>query len=221
MARRITHVFVKILYFSILLFLPVLVTSCYPLFKHPISAPEKLKPDKNILGVWFRTVAVGGEQLSVFSRKDGWVEIVYVYGINSKFYKDGINLLVFEGYSTSVKEHKFLCLRPRKKDFLAMGRKGDKFDEVGFYIVNYDLSKKGNLIVKHFSTEKVESLINSGELSGRVSKTDLAEGRLTDGVVVTASSEDLVRVISDKGFKAFVEETEQGMMIFSRIHDWD
>lgn len=219
MERRTTRIFMKILYFSILLFLPVLVTSCYPLFKHPITAPEKLKPDKNILGVWCRKVAEGGEQLSVFPRKDGWVEIVYVYGINSKFYKDGINLLVFEGYSTSVKENKFLCIRPRKKDLLAMGRKSDTLDQVGFYIVNYNLSKKGDLIVKHFSMEKLENLINSGELSGRVSKTDLVEGRLTDGVEVTASSEDLVRVISDKGFKAFVEETGQGMTFFSRKQD--
>ena len=194
--------------------------SCYPGFQHPIPAPDKLKPDSKILGVWFRTVAVGGEQLSIFPRENGWVDIVYVYGINSKFYKDGINLLAFEGYSTSVKEHKFLCLRPRKKDLLAMGREVDKFDEFGFYILNYDLSKKGNLIMKHFSIEKVENLINSGELSGRVSKTDLAEGRLTDEVVVTASSEDLVTVISDKGIKAFVEETGQGMMIFSRKQDW-
>jgi len=220
MERRTTRILMKILYFSILVFLPVLVTSCYPLFEHPITAPKKLKPDKNILGVWFRTVAVGAEQLSVFPRKDGWIEIVYVYGINSKFYKDGINLLVFEGYSTSVKDKKFLCLRPRTKDLLAMGRKGDTLDQVGFYIVNYDLSKKGNLIVKHFSMEKVENLINSGELSGRVAKTDLDEGRLTDGILVTASSEDLVRAISEKGFKTFIEETGQGVMVFSRKQDW-
>ena len=206
----------KILYFSILLFLTVIVTSCYPLFKHPLTTPEKLKPDKNILGVWFRKVAVGGEQLSVFPRKDGWVEIVYVYGINSNFYKDGINLLIFEGYDTSVKGHKFLCFRPRTKDLLAMGRKVDQIDHVGFYIVNYDLPEKGKLIVKHFSMEKVENLINSGELSGRVSKTDLAEGRLTDGILVTASSEDLVKAISEKGIKNFIEETGQTVMVFSR-----
>jgi hypothetical protein len=49
-----------------------------------------------------------------------------------------------------------------------------------------------------------------------VSKADLAEGQLTDEVEVTASSEELVKVISDKGIGAFVEETEQGMMVFSR-----
>ena len=97
-----------------------------------------------------------------------------------------------------------------------MGRKSDTLDQVGFYIVNYNLSKKGDLIVKHFSMEKLENLINSGELSGRVSKTDLVEGRLTDGVEVTASSEDLVKAISEKGIKNFIEETKQTVMVFSR-----
>jgi len=216
MFRIKKRVFMKILCFSILSFFFVLIPSCYTGFKHPIPAPEKLKPDSKVLGVWFRTVAVGGEQVSVFPRENGWIDVVYIYGINSKFYRDGINLLVFEGYSTTIKDHKFFCLRPRKKDLLAMGKKGEIFDEAGYFILNYELSKKGNLIVKHFTTEKIGNLINSGELSGRVSKKDLAEGRLTDEVVVTASSEELVKVISDKGIGAFVEETEQGMMVFSR-----
>lgn len=216
MFRIINRVLMKILCVSTLSLLLVLAPSCYPVFKHPIPAPEKLKPDSKILGVWFRTVATGGEQVSVFPRDNGWIDVVYIYGIKSKFYRDGINLLVFEGYSTSVKEHKFLCLRPRKKDLLAMGKKGDKIDEANFFIVNYDLSRKGNLIVKHFPTEKIGNLINSGELSGRVSKKDLDEGRLTDEVLVTASSEELVTVISEKGIGAFVEETVQGMMVFSR-----
>ena len=216
MFRIINRVLMNILCFSTLSLLLVLASSCYPVFKHPIPSPEKSKPDSKILGVWFRTAAVGGEQVSVFPRDNGWIDVVYIYGIKSKFYRDGINLLVFEGYSTSVKEHKFLCLRPRKKDLIAMGRKVDKIDEINFFIVNYKLSRKGNLIVNNFPTEKIINLINSGELSGRVSKTDLAEGQLSNGVEVTASSEELVTVISEKGIGAFVEETEQDMMVFSR-----
>ena len=212
------RLFIKLIFLLSLSFSTVIITSCYPEFMHPIPPPKQLNPDSKILGLWFRTTENDKQQLSIFPRKNGWVDIVYVYDINSKTSEDGINILVFEGYTTFVEEKKFLCFRPRSKDYNKLYNKvREKFS---FIIVNYYVSDEGNLIVKHLSTDKIINLVNNGQLKGQVYKKNPNEGRFNDSVKVESSSDDLLKVICKKGTCAFLDESEQDTMLFSRDQIW-
>jgi hypothetical protein len=187
----------------------ICLTSCYPEFKNPIPPPPELRADSQILGTWITTTESDSkEQLSIFQRSSGWIDVVYINDIDSKESKDGINVVVFEGYNTSVDKQKFLCLRLRKRDFSESDRQAEEFH---FYIVNYETQKNAKLIMKHFSIKKVKELIEKGKLKG-----DVVKGRYVDKVTVTSSSDDLIEAISREGVGAFIEQDEDDILVFSR-----
>jgi len=109
------------------LLLLICLASCYPEFKNPIPPPAELKADPQILGTWVRTYKAGQseykEQLSIFSRSSGWIDVVWIYDIDKKESTEGISLLVLEGYGTFVNKQRFLCLRVRKRDFNWAGQR--------------------------------------------------------------------------------------------------
>jgi len=219
MTRNLCDKFRSALFLILCLLLIISLASCFPEFKNPIPPPPKLKADHQILGTWTRAYkvhqSVYKEQLSIFRRSSGWIDVVWIYNIDKKESEDGINLLVLEGYSTSVNKQRFLCLRVRKRDFNWAGQRNhsrsDK--EVGerpftkdWIMVNYEIPSKDELIIKHFSTQKVKELIKEGKLKGEVVKEEMfkEQGQSLDKVTVTSSSDELVEVISKEGAGAFI-----------------
>lgn len=207
------------LYSVLSLLLLISLVSCYPEFKNPISPPPELKADPQILGTWVRTYKVDQseykEQLSIFPRSSGWIDVVWIYDIDKKESVDGINLLVLEGYSTSVNKQRFLCLRVRKRDFNWAGQRNHSWSdkEAGerpftkdWIIVNYEIPINNELVIKPFSTQRVEELIEKGKLKGEVVKQELLKtpGPTLGEVTVTSSSDELVEVISKEGAGAFI-----------------
>ncbi|NOR67154.1 MAG: hypothetical protein GQ528_07345 [Woeseiaceae bacterium] len=211
MARNVRDRFQSSLYSILCLLLSISLGSCYPEFKNPIPPPPELKADRQILGTWVGAEYSGSkEQLSIFERSSGWIDVVYINDIDSKESQKGINVIVFEGYSTSVNEQKFLCLRFRERDF------DDSHEEVGkflFYILNYETPSNDELIIKHFSLQKVKELIKEGKLKGDVVKR---RGRYFDEITVTSSSDELIEAISKEGVEAFIEQDEDDILVFSR-----
>jgi hypothetical protein len=218
------------------LLLSISLASCSPIFKNPIPPPSELKADRQILGTWVRTPKVGQngskEQLSIFQRGSGWIDVVYIYDIDNEGSADGINVLIFEGYSTSVNKEKFLCLRFREKDFNWAFQKiysrgdqkvGSESSIVFWIIVNYETPSNDELIIKHFSIPKVEELIKKGKLKRELVKNDILKGQPLDKVLVTSSSDELVDVISREGVGAFIWEDANDalrdihILVFSRI----
>lgn len=236
MTRNVCDRFRSPLYLMLSLVLFVALGSCCPIFKNPIPPPPELKADHQILGTWVRTAKVGQyeskEQLSIFQRSSGWIDVVYIYDIDSEGSEDGINLLVFEGYTTSVNKQKFLCLHFREKDFNWAHQKdysrsdkefGGQPFIVYWIIVNYETPSNDELIIKHFSIPKVEELIKKGKLKRELVKDDILKGQPLDKVLVTSSSDELVDVISREGAGAFIWQDANDtfrdiyILVFSRI----
>ncbi|MHC4508264.1 MAG: hypothetical protein ACYTAO_04790 [Planctomycetota bacterium] len=212
MTRKLCDKFRGSLYLILSLLLSIYLASCYPEFKNPIPPPPEPKADHQILGTWIRTTDESGskEQLSIFHRSSGWIDVVLINEIDSKHSEDGVNVGIFEGYSTFVNRQKFLCLRFRKRDFSHRDREAQEFH---FYIVNYETPSKDKLVVKHFSIRKVKELIKEGKLEGVVVKQ---QGQYYDDVTVTSSSDELVKVISKEGVGAFIEQDKDDILVFSR-----
>ena len=223
------------LYSILSLFILIYLASCYPEFKNPIPPPAKLKADPQILGTWVRTYKTEQdeykEQLSIFSRSSGWIDVVWIYDIEKEVSGDGINLIVLEGYNTSVNKQQFLCLRFRKKDFgyrsreEALDPNDNEFGEAPFYICNYVTANSDELVIKPFSTQKVEELIGKGKLKGDVVKGKLFKEPepFLDKVTVTSSSDELVELISKQGAGAIICDDpndtfrDMNILVFSKL----
>jgi hypothetical protein len=195
------------------LFLLICISSCYPEFKNPIPPPSELKADPHILGTWVRPTESGSKrELLIFPRSSGWIDVVVISDIDAKEAKSGINVVVLEGYNTSVNKYKFLCLRLREKDWEGRDRAPEDFY---FLIVNYE-APGDELIVRLFSMDKVKALIKEGKLQGKI----IERGRRSvvdfDDIIVTSSSDELVELISREGIPAFTGENEEDTLVFSR-----
>ena len=225
-------------YLMLLLLLLIGLASCYPEFKNPIPPPPEPKADPQILGTWVRTYkgdqSEYKEQVSIFPRRNGWIDAVWIYDIDKKESTDGVNLLVLEGYSTSVNKQRFLCLRFREKDF-SWRLQGEDYSssdkKVGrepftahWIIANYE-TPKNELVIKPFSTQRVEELIEKGKLKGEVVKQKLfrTPEQPLDQVTVTSSSDELAQVITKEGAGAFIWDDPNdtfrfmNILIFSRL----
>jgi hypothetical protein len=199
----------------------LLLASCLPGFKNPIPPPLELKADPQILGTWVSATSEGSkQQLSIFERSSGWIDVVFIYQIDSRLSTDGISVLILEGYSTSIDEQQFLCLRGRAKDHTHDGK---ETVEQGFWIFSYETPKKDGLIVMPFVIPRIEELIKKGKLKGQITPADLLHGRPFDTVVVTSSSAELVEALTKEGIGAFIEQDPNNVfhdtnrLVFSRI----
>jgi hypothetical protein len=193
----------------------LLAVSCQPEFVNPLPLPAEPKVDIQITGFWWRTTEGDDQQLLVYPRKDGWVDIIYVYDINSKLSADGVSVLIFEGYTTSLGDQKYMCFRLRKKD-IGVQTRGAAPEKLNFLMVNYKLSNNGDLVVNTFSSEEVKKLINQDKLSGQIFERDLANGQLDTSVVVTSSSTELAKVLSEEGVQRFIGQGKYDTMTFTK-----
>ena len=228
LTRNVCDGFRRSLYLILSLLLLLSLASCCPTFKNPIPPPAELKADPQILGTWVRTYTVNHseskEQLSIFRRSSGWIDAVWIYEEST----DGISLLVLEGYNTSVNKQWFLCLRIRERDFNWAGQKNPNWTdkEAGglrftknWMIANYEAPTNDELVIKPFSTRRVEELIEKGKLKGEVKKKELfgkPEPSL-DEVTVTSSSDELVEVISQQGTGTFIWDDPNDTLRFMNV----
>lgn len=174
------------------------LSGCIPEFENPLPPPAKLEPDAKILGNWISSGAdPDNAQLSFFARDSGWVDILYVTQIGGD---DGIDTSILEGYTTTVKKDDFICFRARQKD--SDGKTSTSTNSVVTYLIaQYTFPHRRSLRLAFFSDDTIAKLITSGELKGRV----IDRTNDVDSVIVTASSQELVTLISKKGVKELID----------------
>ena len=199
----------------------IFLSSCCPEFKEPIPPLPDSKIDAQLLGTWTRMTEISGkQQLSILPRKDKLLDIVYIYDIESPFTSDGANLIIMEGYSTVSHGQKFLCLQFRDKDYTCCKQTGQFafFDkETGkysYFIASYEVNNEV-LCINPFASEKVKELINKGLLKGEITQEETPRGKF-ERVLVKSSSEELVKVISEKGVQIFSKEGKDNPMFFMK-----
>ncbi len=193
-----------------LLWYPVLgafAASCVPEFENPLPPSEGLAPDEQLVGTWVPSDdPEGGDRMVVLPRSSGWVDVLLISDVGC----DGVNLAVFEGYSSLVGGDRFLCLRER-----GVESHDDATRERGlrYVLAHYRFSDEGELAVALFSYEKVQALIASGDLSAE----DLPRGSETREVV-TSSADALASLILRRRTEAFIDSTdlETGMIRVGR-----
>lgn len=163
------------------------VASCIPTFEHPLPEPDPLAADPGLLGTWLGRDADAGEEsrLLVFTRPSGHVDLVFISGINDPDAEDGVDVSLFEGYTTLVGEERFLCIRAR-----GMGEEKDDEEKPGVMIAAYAIDDGGGLAISLFGPNQVKALIESGKLQGAVEK-----GKHTQTIVVTSPAEALVELV--------------------------
>lgn len=220
------------------------LASCCPVFENPLPVSPEPKADSQLLGTWFRTSKAGeepsAEQVSIFRRSSGWIDVVYLSWANGEQAEGGVGVLVFDGYCTTVNGRKFLCLRFRKNHFaLAQQAETGQDDKDArselllryWFIMDYAIRGDNELVVQPFSREKIQGLIEQDKLKGQTGRTIVASRPASEGepaqsprqaglslgdVVVTSSSDELVQAIFKEGVQAFVDEGDDSAMVFSR-----
>jgi hypothetical protein len=176
----------------------LIVTACVPEFENPLPAPQLMKADPTLLGTWKIDSDEAGEitQVSFFGRKSGWMDIVFVDG-SSRY--DGVDVLIFEAYTTNIKKDTFICLRPRKQE-----RQEETHGESNYLLAHYLLSKEGILSINLFDQAAVESMIEEGLLKGEYKE----ENGRTDLVKVVSSSDEIASAIVKKGVESFISKED-------------
>ncbi len=177
-------------------FLIVFAASCVPEFENPLPPSTELSPDQQLLGTWVSPGdSAAGDRLMILPRSSGWVDIVLLSDVGS----DGLDLAVFEGYSSLVGDDRFLCLRER-----GVESDDDTTRERGLrYVLAYYRISDDELALASFSYQKVQALIASGDLVAE----DRPRGSETREVVTT-SAEALAALISREGAEAFIDSTD-------------
>jgi len=171
------------------------VVSCVPVFDHPLPGPE---PEPRLLGEWVSTNEADGiSHVYFFPRRTHWLDAVAVSHVNSPVETNGVSVQVFEGYAARVKEMLFLCLRKRPPE--RNGAQDERPETGDFMILSVNLSPDGLLAVTPFANEKLQQMIESGRLEGRVEK-----GRFVTSVRVSAPGEVLADAIRENGLASFL-----------------
>ncbi len=142
--------------------------SCVPDFKNPLPRPKDSRPDERILGTWISPDEVKNKaQVSFFARKTGLMDIVDIYDIDGISSKDGVNVSIYEGYTTSVNQDKFVCFRARRKDMRGQEKKKQEFN---YWIAYYEISEKDILSIHLFDLNAVRALVENKKLKGEIIK---------------------------------------------------
>lgn len=171
-----------------------------PEFKNPLPT-EDLTVDEAILGVWHLQDTDEEIQLIVYPRKSGWVDLVWIFNINSDSCEDGVTVVVFEGFSAEINQQKFFCLRQRKKDF-------SEGLESKFVIYHYEVTEEGTILTRPLSRTAVKRMVKEGTLKGTT-----ATGSSID---VTSSSHELADVIVKKGVTQLLDKDDDSGYLWGR-----
>ena len=175
-----------------------LLTSCVAEFINPIPPPKSSEPDPALLGEWEMTEKDEKVKLYIYPRRSGWIDIISVE-IDSK---NKIKLDIYEGYTTQIKQGKFLCLKERE-----MIIKKEETEESGYYIVPYKISDDGRFSFRIFDVDRINDMIRKGELKGNITRWK---------TIVTSGADELVSLILKKGVDSFIEPKQDQGFTFSR-----
>jgi len=178
------------------------ITSCVAEFLNPIPPPKDLKPDSTLLGEWEMTDGQSIMKMYIYPRQSGWIDIMCIEtDANSK-----ITLDVYEGYSATIKQNRFLCLRERKP---YVDKREEKEDRSGYFIGHYKITEEGRFSFSLFDVEKMKAMVRKEDLKGTI----VSGGK----VIVTAEANELVSLISKMGIDHFINSTDKdGTFTFSR-----
>jgi hypothetical protein len=188
--------------FAIECTLILLVTSCVAEFLNPIPPPKNLKPDSALLGEWEMRERESMMRVYIYPRPSGWIDVICIEtGPNNK-----VRLDVYEGYSTRIKQERFLCLRERE---IHAKKKEDKKDQFGYFIGHYKIAENDMFSFSLFDVEKIKTMVRQRELKGTITSGEK--------VVVTSKANELIALISKKGIDGFINSVDPGKtFIFSR-----
>ena len=187
------HIFILLLLTGLLF-----LTGCVPEFENPLPPPGVMKADPALLGTWKIDSDQAGEitQVSFFGRESGWMDIVFVDG-PSRY--DGVDVSIFEAYTTKVNKDTFICLRPRRQDDQEQTN-----EESHYLLAHYNLSQEGILSISLFDQSAVERIIEEGLLKGEYKeingKRDLSK--------VISSSDEIASAILKKGVESFISKED-------------
>lgn len=186
----------------------VLAAGCIPEFTNPLPPPDKLEPDRDLLGGWTQTEKSGTEnQVLFYSRPTGWIDVLYLMDVNSGSKDSGLDWAVYEGYSSALKGEKFLSLRAREKDY---ADRRDRPEAFTYMLALYRVVSNDYLEITLFSEQKVRELVEAGALAGGV-----GTNRNADTVKVTASSDALKKAVEERPLGDFVDPSD--VMKFERL----
>ena len=181
--------------------LMLFITSCVAEFLNPIPPLKNLQPDSTLLGEWEMTEGNSIMRMYIYPRPSGWIDIICIETDSTH----KIRLDVYEGYSTHIKQDKFLCLREREADAY---KKEDKEDQLGYFIGHYKIAENGMFSFSLFDAEKIKDMVQKGELKGTINSWK---------TIVTSKANELVTLISQKGMDSFINSTDKdGTFTFSR-----
>jgi len=180
---------------TLLIAVAAMVVSCVPVFQNPLPGPDR---EPRLFGEWVSTNETGDiSHVYFFPRQTRWLDVVAVGHVNSPAETNGVSVQVFEGYAARLDDLLFLCLRKRPAE--RNTAQEETSDTGDFMILSADLSREGWMAITPFSNEKLQEMIESGRLEGRVEK-----GRFVTSVRVSAPGEVLADAIREKGLAAFL-----------------
>ncbi|MDA0577753.1 MAG: hypothetical protein O3B24_06610 [Verrucomicrobia bacterium] len=189
--------------FACVALLSLIGAACVPEFQNPLPVAPDMRPDPALLGTWAGAVdADNGSQVSFFPRANGWMDIVHITDSNGSVQRCDVSR--YEGYSTTVEDERYLCLR-------VVGDPGVPVDATnGYYIARYAIAPADALAIQLFDQKSVRALIEQDALQGTIT-----EGEHVDTIRVTSSPARLVAAILEAGAGAFVSTNDT--MRFTRM----
>jgi hypothetical protein len=172
----------------------LLLGSCVPEFTSPLPQNQGTKIDKELLGTWYGTDKDNpnfGRFDILPDNKPGWIRIDE-FQLGPK--GNDVNCAHWgKTYTTMINKDKFLSLG------FGMDPNLNIAEPNRFLLVNYKV-KDDELIVNCFDDGKTEQLIHQGLLKGKIEHQDY-----TNKVTITSSSEEVAKIIKEKGVDAFLD----------------
>ena len=179
------------------LYLLLVMTGCIPEFANPLPYNREDSIDDRLLHRWANREDNGDENNAIFfKRADGWYDIVFLSNANSPNSSNGLDSVIYEGYSSTIGSNSFLSFRGREKDIRNSMEKPDRNNFcLAWYVVTND---RFDLYL--FSESKIHELIDDGVLKGETR----TNGSSTY-VVTTASPEELRTLLSTNELSLFCD----------------
>jgi hypothetical protein len=189
----------------LLTLIALLAGSCVPVFTEGLPVSKHPKVDKELLGTWYIKAKSKVSQSTVTGKKNGWIEIKNIDDIRNDVNEPNYPLM--PTYTTEINHEKFLSI-----PMYTIVPNGKPSDSNNYYtIVNYKV-EKSNLRLKIFMLNKVEKLIETGVLKGKIEKQ--ASFLVFDSVFVTSSGREVADAIKRLGVDAFTDPN--CVLVFTR-----
>ena len=173
------------------------MTGCIPEFVNPLPFNKEESIDDRLLHRWANREDNGDENNAIFfKRADGWYDIVFLSNANSPTSSNGLDSVIYEGYSSTIGSNRFLSFRGREKD---IRNSTEKLDRNNFSLASYVLTND-RFDLYLFSESKIHELIDGGVVKGETR----TNGSSTY-IMATASPEELRTLLSTNELSLFCD----------------